>query len=294
MAVVNYKRQNTATLSGKYGESFQISEQWEIRVDDPATSKVAIAGAVPGAYFGAAHFEIPSCKAMEFDLSPVDRSGLLWILTVRYYVPPSNRRRQENGIPDKVWKRRGGVETAPAFKDAAGDIITNAAKDPIEGLERERADIGWILTKCYANDAALEADIVAYSGRTNSGTWAGYGEHQWKCDYMGSEGKEISKFESDEDDGVLKYVEAQWEFRHDPQTWKCMPWDCGFMELVSGQRKAILGSDGKPVKQPVALNSDGTKKSPGSAPSVINAGAGAILYPTANFSTGFGTPSMVT
>jgi hypothetical protein len=73
-----------------------------------------------------------------------------------------------------------------------------------------------------------------------------------------------------------------------------MPWDVGFMELVSGsQRRVILGNDGKPVKQPVALNTNGTKRTPGTAPSVIRNGAGADLYLTANFSTAFGSPALL-
>lgn len=291
MAVVHYKRLNAATLSGRYGESFQIVEKWRIKTDSPTTSKVAIAGAVPGAYFGADHPEIPSCKAMEFDVAPANNSGVSWILTVRYYVP-SRPRLVESGMPAPIWRRRGGVTSVPTFRDASGTMITNAANDPVEGLQRERSDTGWVLRKCYANDAALEADIVAYSGRTNSATWASYAAHCWKCDFMDADPKEISKFEGTTDGGTLKYVEALWEFRLDTQTWKCMPWNVGFMELVSGTKKVIL-ADGKPVKQPVALTNSGAKAADGTVPSVINSGAGAILYPTANFTTGFGTPVMV-
>lgn len=105
--------------------------------------------------------------------------------------------------------------------------------------------------------------------------------------------KSIHRFEGGEDGDVIEYVETSWEFRYEPDTWKLMPWDVGFMELVSGERKAILGNDGKPVKQPVALNSNGTKKSPGQKPDVINAGAGVAVYATASFSTGFGDPEIL-
>jgi hypothetical protein len=47
------------------------------------------------------------------------------------------------------------------------------------------------------------------------------------------------------------------------------------------------------VKQPVALNNDGTKKTPGQKPTVINNGAGVDIYETANFTTGFGTPVFI-
>ena len=65
------------------------------------------------------------------------------------------------------------------------------------------------------------------------------------------------------------------------------------MEKVGSERKIVLGNDGKAVKQPVALNSDGTKKSVGQKPSVINNGDGVDIYETANFTTGFGTPVFI-
>ena len=47
-------------------------------------------------------------------------------------------------------------------------------------------------------------------------------------------------------------------------------------ELVSGERQAIVGSDGKAVKQPVALNEDGTARDAGEPPSA----AGPCAAPT--------------
>lgn len=294
MAVVNYQRILEGTsLSGKFGESFQITEKWTIRTDSLTTSKVDIATCVTDAYFGAPHFEIAACKAMEFDLSPDGRDGLRWTLTVKYYVPPVNKTPKENGLPEDVWDGIGGTTNVPAFTDKDGATITNAAKDPLEGLEKERQERGWSLTKFYEDEATWKADRDAYAGKVNSSTWDGGAAKTWKVDFKGAKRREVSKFDGDDDGGVLKFVETQWEFRYEPDTWKCKPWDVGFMELVSGERKSIVGSDGKPVKQPVALNTNGTKKSPGTAPSVINGGAGAELYETADFTAAFGTPEVV-
>ena len=290
MAVVNNQRILDGTsLSGKYGESFQAVERWQIRTDSPNTSKLLIAQA-PGVTFGAAHFDISALKAMEFDLSPDGRDGMRWTLTVRYYMPPVTRAPESTGIPKDVWSAVGGTSNVPAFTDKDGTTITNAAKDPIEGLEKERQERGWSLTKYYASEAAWKAARDAYAGTVNSSTWDGGAAKTWKCDFKGADRKEISTFSGTGDGGLLSFVETKWEFRYDPGTWKCMPWDVGFMEVVSGSRKAILGSDGKQVKQPVGLNSDGTKRSVGTAPIVINSGAGVELYSTANFDTGFGSP----
>jgi hypothetical protein len=295
MAWVSYERVPTG-IACKYGESMRVQEKWRIRVDSPQTNRTDIVAGVTatiGITWGSAHSEFPALKAMEFDLAPATDDAMLWMLTVSFYVPPPGKVVQENGMPEDVWERNGGATTVPAFTDASGATITNAAKDPLEGLEKEREETSWSLTKYYATEAALDADVVAAAGRVNNAIWASYGVKMWKCYFKGAKRQSISKLDGDDDGGVLEFIESRWEFRLDLGTWKAMPWDVGFMELVGSERKAILGNDGKPVKQPVALNSNGTKKSPGQTPSVINNGQGADLYPSANFGNIFGTPGML-
>lgn len=279
------------TISGKYGESFQVTERWQVRVDSPLTSKIEILNAVTEAYYGVEHPEVSGIYCQEVDASPSDRDGMRWLVTGKFYIPP--KARQENGIPADEWQASGSTTTVPAFEDVSGVTICNAASDPLEGLTKERDEQVWTLTKCYADDATWIAARTAYSGKVNSSSWGGGATHTWKCTFKGARKKSIHRFEGGEDGDVIEYVETSWEFRYEPDTWKLMPWDVGFMELVSGERKAILGNDGKPVKQPVALNSNGTKKSPGQKPDVINAGAGVAVYSTANFATGFGTPEVL-
>lgn len=216
-----------------------------------------------------------------------------WLLTINYYIPPPQKVIKENGIPEDVWERTGGTTTIPAFTDKDGATITNAAGDPIEGLEKEREETSWSLTKHYETESAMQADILAYAGKVNASSWASGAEKTYKCYFKGSKKQSISRLDGTEDGGTLEFIESRWEFRYEPSTWKLMPWDVGFMELVSGQRKAILGSDGKPVKQPVALNSNGTKKNPGVAPSVIKAGVGVDVYATADWSSALGTPKLL-
>lgn len=297
MAWVNYQRiLDGVSVSGKFGESLQVTERWQIRVDSPATSKADILTGVSttsGVTWGSAHPEFSALKAMEFELSPEGKEGMRWILTVKYYVPPATRKPQASGIPADVWEFTGGTVTVPAFVDTSGNTITNAAGDPLEGLERERHEYGWTLRKSYKTQALFDTAAATYAGTVNSGTWAGGAEKTWKCYLRGAKKVSVTKLDGTNDGATLDYIEASWDFKYDPSTWKLMPWDVGFMELVSGSRKAIVGSDGKAVKQPVALNSNGTKKSDGAKPSVINSGAGVDVYTTSNFTTGFGTPAML-
>jgi hypothetical protein len=147
--------------------------------------------------------------------------------------------------------------------------------------------------KCYETDAAFGSAASAYAGKLNNASWSNYPEKTVKCYLKSAKKVSVSKLDGTEDGATLDYIEAHWEFRYDPDTWKCKPWDVGFMEKVSGERKTITGNDGKPVKQPVALNNDGTKKSVGQKPTVINNGAGVDIYETADFTTGFGAPVFI-
>jgi hypothetical protein len=296
MAWVSYQRVPTG-IACKYGESMRVQEKWRIRVDSPQTNRTDIVAGVTatiGITWGSAHSEFPALKAMEFDLAPATDDAMLWMLTVSFYVPPPGKEvQQQNQIPKDVWERNGGATTVPAFTDRLGNTITNAAGDPLEGLEKEREETSWSLTKYYETQAELDADIDAASGRVNDAVWDGWFAKTWKCYFKGAKKQSISKLDGQDDGGVLEFIESRWEFRLDPGTWKAMPWDVGFMELVGSERKTILGNDGKPVKQPVALNSNGTKKSPGQAPSVIKNGDGVDLYLSADFGNIFGTPELL-
>jgi len=296
MAVVSYQRiLDGAGCSGKFGESLQATERWQVRVDSPTTTRLEILQtlATGGIVWGASHPEFSALKAMEFTLDSEGREGMRWLFAVKYYVPPPSKTPQASGIPKDSWERSGGTATVPVFRDTAGVSITNAAGDPLEGLEREREEVAWSLVKCYASDATFGAAAGAYAGKLNNASWSSYPEKTVKCYLKSAKKVSVSKLDGANDGATLDYIEAHWEFRYDPDTWKCKPWDVGFMEKVSGERKTITGNDGKPVKQPVALNNDGTKKAVGQKPTVINNGDGVDIYETANFTTGFGTPVFI-
>lgn len=96
---------------------------------------------------------------------------------------------------------------------------------------------------------------------------------------------------------MKRYVETKWEFRFDPDGWQLKPWDIGLMEKCDSSgnasttgtnRKAIVGKDGRPVKQPVALV-NGVAKAVGSAPDSITAD----VYPVTAFGVKFGSPAIV-
>jgi hypothetical protein len=311
MAEFKYERLFEGTsISGKVGESMRIPERWQIRVDTNQFSKADLLRYVSGTIgvtYGSPHWELAALRAQEFDLSPVGRDGLRWILTVHYYVPQPGKEVTANQIPDDVWERGGGVTTVPVFTDTDGETICNAAGDPLEGLSRERPEKSWSLTRCYETDEDLEDDVSAADGKVNQAgpeedpNWAEGEPHTWKCYFKGAKKVSTNKLDGAEDGGLLEYIQAQWEFRYDPETWQSMPWDVGFMELVDegsgsgGQpkRRAITGSDNRPVKQPVGLDAEGHALPPGTPPGVIRDGDGAQVYEEADFHARFGTPRIL-
>lgn len=294
MAVVSYQRIVSGTgVSGKFGESLQITERWQIRCDSPQTSKMEMLQTIAagGVTYGLDHWEFPGHKAMEFDLSPEGSDGLRWLVTAKFYQPA--KQPDENGIPIPVWERSGGTTNIPALDDANGDPIVNSANDPLEGFSKEREESSFSLTKCYDTEEDFELAVADYAGKVNSDAWAGGEAKTWKCYFKGASKKSVSKMDGIDDGGTLEFIESRWEFRYDPTTWKLLPLDIGFMELVSSEKKTILGDDGKPVKQPVALTSTGAAATPGTAPSVTNGGDGVDIYETADWSSHFGTPTLL-
>lgn len=300
MAVVGWRETAKGSgVSGKFGESNTYKRCFLIRVDHPATSKVAICRA-PGVVYGSPHPDQADCKAMDFDLAMSDDVGLWWTLSVSYYMPPPGEVPTEAGIPEDSWAASGGTSTAPAFEDIDGYAIVNSAGDPLEGLERENDDISWTLTKCYY-DLSWNSLRLSQSNTVNASAWNSGAAGTWKVNFRGAQKKAVTKTTAsgtgaapsdgsnaanDGTEDKLEYWETTWEFRYRSGGWELKPWDVGFNELVSGQRQAIVGADGKAVKQPAALNSNGTAKTPGSAPDVL----AFEVYGSSNFNV-FGNPS---
>lgn len=278
-------------VSGKYGESFTFTRKFLVRVDNPSTSRVLIANA-PGIKFGDGYPGFVSHKAMEFDLTEESGDGMMWALTVRYYVPPvENTPDADTGMPKDCWAASGATTTIPAYEDKDGELVVNSAGDPLEGSEREASDFSLTLTKCYS-DLSWSPIAKSHSNSVNSATWNGSAARTWKAEFKSAHKKEMTVSGSDSSTKV--YWEVSWEFRYREETWDFKPWDVGFNQLVNSDgtpsasgssRAAILGADKKPVKQPVALDS-GVAKTPGQKPDALEF----RLYPEADFSV-FGTPS---
>lgn len=293
MAVLYYHRILEGTnVAGRLAEPMSITEVYQIRVDSPNTNKAEIVSATAVGW-GTVHPEFPLCIAQEFSLTPVDRTGMLWHLTVVFSPPLPGKKLDASNIPEDVWEMQAGVSTFPLFQDRDGGIITNAAGDPLEGLTIERSTFTLLLTRCYTTDLSLTAAIGGYTDTVNDDVWFGFSAKTVKASFRSATLREAQVYADQDSEQTIKWIEAKWEFEYNKNTWKSKPWDVGFMELTASGRQAILGLDDLPVRQPVALNADGTAKTAGTAPSVINSGAGVDIYEEEDFATAFGTPVFI-
>lgn len=221
----------------------------------------------------------------------------------------------------KQWSGSSSVASEPVFRDNANNVMTNSAGDPLEGLEAERAQFHLTLTTYYFSHAD-NPPLVGWLGLSrqftnavNSDVWNGGNPRQWKC--QGCSAK-LASDKLGPNNSLRYYWEVTWEFAFRADYWVLQPWDIGFNELVDSagdpyavsgisagdeayvggsdggsggdgpcaddlKRRAIKGQDGKPVKQPVALQ-DGVAKAPCLRPNSL----WFEVYPEEDFAPVFG------
>jgi hypothetical protein len=278
------------SVSGKYRDTMTYSRSFIVRVDSPSTSIRDISQA-PGITFGDTHPDDGSVFALEFDCKPRGDSLLLYLVTVKYFVPSSEQQAAPFQLPADVWSGGSGVTSAPCWKDIAGNPITNSAGVALPDLTMEQAELSVSLTRCYG-DLSFLGILESYTNTLNNDTFLGCPKFTWKC-----QGGRFSKKTENADGATFVYWEVSYDFAYRKDTWFLKPLDIGYSQLVDGEGNptgsgqytaAILGQDKKPIKEPASL-SGGVAVDAGTPgfPVVINGGDGANPYESRSFS-GFG------
>lgn len=292
---------------GKHQDTYTYEEFYLIRTDDPSEPMTSIRAA-PDINYLDPHPDDESCRALEFDVRPEGDSGLLFKMRIRYYAPPVDAESENSeGEPGQIqgimkypiWGASSSVTSGPSFEhypnggdNATKETICNSAGDPLEGLEKEHAAARLTLTQYYLNHAQWRDLQRDYTNAINSDAWNGDAVRTWKCQGCSA------RLQTENVAGTtIVFWEVNWEFEYRAETWDSMPWDVGFAQLVDengdpapygNKRAQIKGQDDKPVRQPVALEADGTAKAAGQKPDVINGGAGVRVYPEMPFAPVFG------
>lgn len=269
-----------------------------VRVDDPTTPLSQIRAA-PGINLGDVHPDEADLSCESIDVSAEDDSGLLYAVTFKYAPVEPEEEDDGDGEggsgsgdedePNNLgWSGSSSVSSEPTFTDVNGDTMTNSAGDPLEDLEAERAQFHLSLTMEYPRHDGPNGWVTharKYTNTVNSDVWNGGVEGQWKC--QGSSAK-LNSARRGEGGALVYFWEVTWDFAFRADFWALRPWDIGFNELVdedgepyespgistgdeggSGSggggcegvagRRSILGQDGKPVRQPVALQNGKAK-----------------------------------
>lgn len=273
--------------SDKGADNITMEEGYLVRCDSPNTPKLDVVNA-PLINIGDPHPDVPWIICQELSAKATDDTGLLWVVTAVYspYVPGDTNNSNTAELPYDKWTASGSSKSIPCFRDRDGDIIRNSAKDALEGMSREKCEYTLNLVRAYAHHNDWLSVAGTHVDRVNSGAWHGGAPETWLCRFR-SANLEVKVTE----DACLIYWLVQWEFAFDATTWRLRPWDIGFHQLVGGagggsmssERKVILGADGKGVKQPVALNADGTAKAAGQPPDVLKWKDGSVGIPVFGF-----------
>jgi hypothetical protein len=167
----------------------------------------------------------------------------------------------------------GSLASAPAFwhypnegENNTKQIIVNSAKDPLEGLDRDEAEFSVTIQLNIAPPFSY-VKAQQYVGAINSDTWSGGLEKTWKCQGVSASRKVevVAGTTPDAAPQKIYYWDVSITVAYRADTWDLRTWDVGFNQLVDNKRvKIYAGSE--PVSEPVALNSNGTAKTPGLPP----------------------------
>jgi len=140
--------------------------------------------------------------------------------------------------------------------DKDGKSFTNAAGDPVDGLEAEAA----LLVLTYTNEAVISPafkQFYKYLNACNNDTYLGFQPYTLRCTGI-----------SADYDQAKQAWRVSVEFTHNPDSWEILYYNAGFNEIKDGKRVAITDLVGTPVSQPVPLDKDGAAYPPAKATKV--------------------------
>lgn len=271
MGLVFAVEQNSATHSGaktETGPSF--TRTFLVRTD--CVENISTVSGYVGIVYNSAHPESADSFMESFETSVADDSGLLYTVKLNYKPrkpddqgdDPSEEPGNVAGLSrQSVWGASSGVSTGPVFQDVIGDIISNTAGDPLEGLSKEFADFKLTLTQYYLTHGEWIGLAASYTNTINNAVWNGGANQTWKC--QGCSAKLSTESVKDEFDveTLTKFWEVSWDFAYREETWALKVWDVGLSQKVDavtklpningGEKANIKGYDGKSLKSPVAL-----------------------------------------
>jgi hypothetical protein len=289
MAVLSFREVVPRTFTHRFGESPTAEIKYHATTDGPTNTQIVLS--TIGIFHGASHPEYLYLRCTEGSLNELDRFHVE--VTYSYEVPAQGT---EGSNPNPlaradVWSFSTGGAAIPAlaYYDGSGNgnikPLVNSAFDFIEGAMTEEAELRATIS---GNRAIFPVGIAAQvTNAVNSDAFLGAAAYQWKC--QGISGQQQVEVV---DGAEIKYWSVSVELAYRQSGWRLMLPDVGWNYIEAGkkERAYVLDPEDKSTKLPsanvVALNANGSIKSPGTAPDILYR----RVHPEVAFQPLFGTP----
>jgi hypothetical protein len=271
MAVSSYREVVPRTFTHRFGESPTAEIKYHATTDGP-TDTQAVLNTI-GIFHGAAHPEYSYLLCTEGSLSELDRFHVE--VTYSYEVPATGT---EDSDPNPlaradVWSFSTGGAAVPALAyyegSGNGNIkpLVNSAYDFFEGAMTEEAELRATVS---GNRLVFPVGLAAQvTNAVNSDAFLGAAAYQWKCNGISGQ-QQVEVVNGAE----IKYWAVSVELAYRQSGWRLLLPNVGWNYLQSGDKKRAYVTDpdtGEKIasSNPVALNSNGSLKSPGVAPDIL-------------------------
>jgi hypothetical protein len=288
MGIIAFREVIPRTFSHKFGESPTAEIKYHVTTDGPVGTQEVLN--TVGILHGTQHPEYSYLLCSQGDVNELDRYHVE--VTYSYSVPAIGT---EDSDPNPlaradIWSFSTGGAAIPALAyfhgSGNGDVrvLVNSAYDFFEGAMTEESELRCTIS---GNRAAFPVGVAAsVTNCVNLDAYLGAQQYQWKC--QGISGQQQVEVVN----GVeLKYWSVSVELAFRQSGWRLMLPNVGYNYLDGNEKKrayVVDSESGDKVasSSPVALNSNGSIKSPGTAPDILYR----RVHREVNFQPLFGTP----
>lgn len=288
MAVLSFREIVPRSFQHRFGESPSAEIRYHATTDGPTNTQDVLN--TIGIFHGASHPEYSYLLCTEGSLNELDRFHVE--VTYRYEVPATGT---DDSNPNPlaradVWSFSTGGAAVPAlaYYDGSGNgnikPLVNSAFDFFEGAMTEESELRATIS---GNRAVFPVGLAAQvTNAVNSDAFLGAAAYQWKC--QGISGQQQVEVVNGAE---IKYWSVSVELSYRQSGWRLMLPDIGWNYIESGQKKRAYVTDSENSEKvasanPVALNTNGSIKSPGTAPNILYR----RVHPEVAFQPLFGTP----
>lgn len=265
MAVIGAKETyESRSLNAALRESLKYERSFVVQVDSLTTPLLEIALA-PGVKLGDFHPESSFCICQSYNVTHRGGAAMLYNVRFTYDIFKDDEGVSDaptfSQLPAPKWSGGSSLTQQGVFLDRTDKKIVNSAGAVLDDVEMDVAEATLTLVRCYPSNgfATMQQAIANLTNTVNKDPWASGAAKTWKC--QGA--KWQKQVEGDQDGKHFVYYETTWDFAYRSITWELRPLDVGLSQKVDINgvpsktgtgRAAILGEDGKPIKEPAPLD----------------------------------------